>query len=188
MGLKKIKLSRDRCVLVLVDVQERLASAMPAEAMQAVERACCALVSGAKHLGVPVLWTEQYPKGLGPTVSSIKATLADDVSPIEKISFSCAQAPAFRKQLDELHRKQIIVCGMETHVCVYQTVRDLLGDGYRVFVASDAVVSRTEQNRQIGLSLMERAGAVLTSTEAVLFDLLGVAGTPEFRYISALVK
>ncbi len=183
--MESLKLERDRAVVLVVDVQERLLAAMPEGARAPLLRATQALVEGAKQLKVPVLATEQYPKGLGPTVPALRDALPG--APHEKLDFSCAAVPAVKDALGSGPR-QVVLCGMETHVCVFQTARDLAALGHQVFVAEDAVASRTEANRRVGLSLMERGGAIVTSTEAVLFDLLGRAGTPEFKAVSALVK
>ena len=128
----------------------------------------------------------QYPKGLGPTVAPLRDLLPAE--PMTKMEFSCGASKPIAREILRTGRKQAIVVGMEAHVCVFQTVRDLLRGGFSVFVAQDAVISRTEDNRNVGLRLCEKAGATLTSTETVLFDLLGVAGTPEFKELAALIK
>ncbi len=188
MGTKAVKLDRAQAIVLVIDVQERLAAAMQPEAMGRLARATQTLARGAGVLGVPVLTTEQYPKGLGPTVRSVSEALPAGSRLFEKNVFSCWSAPDVRAAIETAGRRQIVVCGMETHVCVYQTVRDLVLAGLDAVVAADAVLSRTDDNRTIGLGMMAGAGAVLASVEAVLFDLLGRAGTPEFKAISALVK
>ena len=134
-------------------------------------------------LGVPVLVTEQYPRGLGETVAELAEHL-DGIPRLEKVVFSAARAEGF----DLGGRDQALVCGIETHVCVAQTVADLLDEGVDAQVAIDAVSSRTAANRRAGLAKMEATGAMLTSTEMALFELLGRAGTPEFKEVQALVK
>lgn len=188
--MHELKISTNDALLLVVDVQERLAAAMPEEAMGRASRAVVTLLHGARHLGVPALATEQYPRGLGPTLPAVREALAalPGAAVIEKVDFSCQQAKEAAAALRAAGRRQIIVCGMEAHVCVYQTARDLIAAGQQVFVPQDAVISRTVENREVGLRLIERAGGVITSTEAVLFDLLGAAGTPAFKAISALVK
>lgn len=183
-----LRLDPARAALLVVDLQERLAAAMDAAALDRVVRNTIALVEGAKVLGLPVIVTEQYPKGIGPTLAAIRAALPDDARPIEKVDFSCAAVPAVREALARVGRDQLVVVGMEAHVCVYQTARDLAAEGRHVFVPHDAVLSRADENRRIGLSLAERAGAAVTATETVLFDLLGRAGTPAFKEISRLIK
>jgi len=148
------------------------------------------LVEGARILGLPILVTEQYPKGIGPTVDALRSALGPEQAVIEKLSFSCAGEPAFLEALKGIGRDQIIVTGMETHVCVLQTVRDLLLGNLAqgVFCVEDAMISRTQENHRIGLSQMAFVGAMPTGTESVLFDLLVRAGSPEFKAISRLVK
>lgn len=188
MHPESMRLDRAQAAVLVIDIQERLLAAIAEDQRPGVLRGAALLIQGAGHLGLPVLVTEQYPRGLGPTAEPVRAALPAAVRPIEKTHFSCLGAPAVQAALQQLGRRQILLCGMESHVCVYQTARDLLAAGHAVFVVKDAVASRTAQNLQVGLSLMERAGAVLTSVEAALFDLLGCAGTAEFKAISALVK
>jgi nicotinamidase-related amidase len=135
-------------------------------------------------MGVPILVTEQYPEGLGHTVPEVAQQLPAGVEPIEKVCFSAAEAEGF----DLGGRDQAAVCGIEAHVCVNQTVLDLLADGVEVHVVSDAVGSRSEQNRELGLQRAERAGAVLTSVEMALFELLRGSDAAEFKQVQALVK
>ncbi len=174
-------LERDRTALVVVDVQEAFRPAVGE--FDAVARNAAILVQGARILGVPVVVTEQYPRGLGETVPELAEHL-DGIPRLEKEAFSAARAEGF----DLGGRDQALVCGIETHVCVAQTVGDLLDDGVDVQVATDAVTSRTAANRRAGLAKMEASGAMLTSTEMALFELLGRAGTPEFKEVQALVK
>jgi hypothetical protein len=143
-----------------------------------------ALIEGAKALGLPIACTEQYPKGLGPTEASIGALL-QGVKPVEKMRFSAAIAPV----LDTLEgRSQILVAGMEAHICVYQTARDLMELGNAPIVLTDAVISRTEEDRRVGLDLCAGAGVVLSTVESALFDMLGAADAPEFKRISKAVR
>jgi nicotinamidase-related amidase len=176
------KLDRERAALVVVDVQEAFRKALPS--FEEVARAIGVLVEGAAELQIPIVVTEQYPKGLGATVSEVAERLPDSVEPVEKVRFSAAEADGF----DLAGRDQALVCGIETHVCVNQTVLDLLERGTEVHVVADAVGSRTEANRELGLHKMERAGATLTSVETALFELLGGSDAAEFKQVQALVK
>ncbi|MEJ2183296.1 MAG: hydrolase [Nitrospirota bacterium] len=185
MGLQRFFIHRDEAVLVLVDVQEKLASAMPVRAE--VTRNCLRLLQAAGVLGIPVLVTEQYPGGLGPTVPELREAVPG-YSPIEKLCFGCAEEPAFREALTRTGREKVVLTGMETHVCVWQTGLGLLRDGYGVHLVSDAVCSRTKENWRLGLALARDAGAVVSSTETVLFQLMERAGTEEFKAISKLIK
>jgi nicotinamidase-related amidase len=188
-----LRIDPARAVLLIIDVQERLAGAMSDEDRAAIERNLGILIETARRLRFPVVASEQYPKGLGATVPAIAAPLAEPglaVKRIEKVEFSCADAPAWEGVWKDLGRErdQWIVTGMETHVCVYQTARGLVARGAKVHVPADAVASRSRENRNIGMGLIERAGGVPTSTETVMFDLLGRAGGEDFKYLSKLVK
>lgn len=145
------------------------------------------LLEAAKLLNIPIIVTEQYPKGLGRTVGEIREALPS-YEPVEKIMFGCCGEPAFMKTLDATVRRKAIIAGMETHVCVFQTALGLLKAGYAVHVVKDAVCSRTGENFETGIGLMRDAGAVITGTETVLFQLLEKAGTEEFRTISKWIK
>jgi nicotinamidase-related amidase len=173
-------LDRARAALVVIDVQEAFAKAV--QGFDEVVRQTAILAQGARTLGMPLLVTEQYPRGLGDTVPSVREALGD-VERLPKTVFSAARAEGF--DLDG--RDQALVCGIETHVCVNQTVHDLLAGGIEVHVAIDAVGSRTAANRELGLRKMEESGAVLTSVETALFELLGAAGSDEFKTIQKLV-
>ncbi|HET9625125.1 MAG TPA: isochorismatase family protein [Kofleriaceae bacterium] len=184
-------LSRARAALLVVDIQDRLLPAMPADALADVMKNTTILIQAAARLALPIVVSQQYPKGLGPTNQAIEDALAASGAAIhrfDKLEFSAAAAPDFAALAPRLARDQWIVCGMETHVCVYQTARDLAARGWAAHVCADAVCSRTERNFEIGLDLMERAGAVITSTEACVFDLLGRAGSDEFRALSKVIK
>jgi nicotinamidase-related amidase len=170
-------LERERAAVVVVDVQEGFRSY---ETFEAVSAACGRLVEGARILGVPVIATAQYPKGLGPVVPEVG--LAGE-QPVEKTVFSAVRAEGF----DLGGRDQALICGVETHVCVNQTALDLLASGIEVQIAEDAVGSRSEENKRVGLHKMERAGAVMTSVETALFELLGRAGTDEFKRVQKLI-
>jgi nicotinamidase-related amidase len=176
------RLDPERAALVVVDVQEAFRKAVPS--FDEVAAAAATLVRGAVAIGIPIVVTEQYPKGLGNTVPEVAEHLPEDLEPIEKVRFSAAQADGFG--LDG--RDQAIVCGIETHVCVNQTVLDLLDGGGEVHVVADAVGSRSDANRELGLHKMERAGATVTSVEAALFELLRGSDAPAFKEVQALIK
>jgi nicotinamidase-related amidase len=176
------KLDRNRAALVVIDVQEAFRKALPD--FDRVAQSVATLVQGAEAMDVPIVFTEQYPQGLGRTVPEVSDHLPDDLEPIEKVCFSAAQAEGF--DLDDLD--QALVCGIETHVCVNQTVLDLLDQGVEVHLVGDAVGSRSEENRQLGLHRAERSGAVLTSVETALFELLRGSDAAEFKQVQALVK
>ncbi|MFN3392953.1 MAG: hydrolase [Candidatus Thermochlorobacter sp.] len=178
-------LQPDDTALIIIDVQGKLATLMHEK--ERLFQNLTRLIRGAQILKIPIVLTEQYPQGLGETVPEIKA-LMPDVQPITKMSFSCCGEEAFLDAIEELDREQLLVAGIESHVCVYQTVADLLDAGYSVEVVADAVSSRTAENYKLGLSRMDDMGAWLTSTEMALFELLRVAGTPTFKEISKLVK
>jgi nicotinamidase-related amidase len=175
------KLDRERTALVVVDIQEAFRKAVPS--FDAVAESAATLVQGAEAMGIPIVVTEQYPKGLGHTVPEVAEHLPEGLKPIEKVRFSAAEADGF----DLNGRDQALVCGIETHVCVNQTVLDLLDQGVEVEVVGDAVGSRTEENRELGLHKVEDAGAVLTSVETALFELLGGSDAAEFKQVQALV-
>ena len=178
-------LKPDETVFVLIDVQGKLAQVMHQK--EDLFRNLQILVQGLQALDIPVLWLEQYPEGLGPTIPEIAELLPDDAA-IPKVCFSGCGQPEFRARLQNLNRKQVLVAGIEAHICVYQTVGDLLDMGHEVEVVADAVSSRTPENRQVGLDRMSSMGASITSVEMLLFELLGEAGSDVFRQVAKLVK
>ena len=181
-----MKLDRANAVLVVIDVQERL--------MPVIDDADFILRNIERLVKLDMLkdpaLLEQYVKGLGPTVAGVRQAFEETTGyrPLEKSCFSAHGCEPFAAQLAALERKQIIVTGVEAHVCVYQTCRDLLAAGFEVTIVADAVSSRTVRNRTIALERLLRDGAKLSSTEMLLFELLVTAGTDEFKYVSALVK
>jgi nicotinamidase-related amidase len=182
--LNKYTLTKEETVLMVIDIQERLVPAMPygQEAIQNTN----ILISVSNKLNIPIIITEQYPKGLGRTASEVSSYF-EEAEVYEKITFSgCTDEVT--AALKRLGKKKIIIAGMETHVCVFQTARDLLAHDYHVFVVRDAVCSRTTGNHLNGLSLMSVMGAVITNTETVFFDLMKKAGTPLFKELSKLIK
>jgi nicotinamidase-related amidase len=183
-----LALSRSRAALLVIDIQERLAAAMPEAVLAQVLRNTAILIDAAQQLGLPIAVSQQYPKGLGPTVQALESVIPASAHRFDKLEFSAAHGYDKGKSPPGLARDQWILCGMETHVCVYQTARALVDRGLFVHVAIDAACSRTKSNFKIGKKLMERAGAVITSTETVVFDLLGRAGTDDFKALSRAIK
>ncbi len=175
----------EETLLLIIDVQGRLAQGVVRSA--ALEAAMGKLVRACKILEVPVLLTEQYPKGLGATIDSLKELLPGTVA-VEKISFSCCGSAEFMRQLRSFNRNDILVAGMETHVCVYQTAVDLVEFGYNVHLVTDCVSSRSEENRTLGIRCIEKAGASLTSSEMAIFELLRIAEGERFKAISKIIK
>ena len=174
----------DSTVLVVIDVQGKLAQSMyeKADLFENVGK----LISGVRVLEIPIIWMEQNPEGLGPTVPEIAELLSG--KPIPKVAFSCCGEKQFVEAMEKQERNQVLLCGIETHVCVYQTAIDLLESGYEVEVVADAVSSRTPANRDIGLAKMKDAGAGITSVETALFELLKVAEGEKFKAILGIVK
>jgi len=179
-------LDANKTALVLIDMQKSLWQAMP-EKERLLDNAR-RLLEGCKALGVPVLWTEQIPEKLGPTLVTLGEVLAGYAAPTTKSSFSCCGAEEFMRQLQASGRRQLLLCGVETHVCVHQTALDLLAAGHEVHLAADAVASRNATNHAIALQRMQQAGAQLTSVEMALFEMLRDARHPKFRDILKLVK
>ncbi|UXI04218.1 hydrolase [Photobacterium sp. TY1-4] len=178
-------LNANDTTLVIVDVQGKLAQLM--DERDSLFRNLETLVKGAKVLELPIVWVEQLPDKLGPTIPQIADHLQQH-APIAKNSFSCYKSPEFVSALAATGRKSVIVVGIEAHICVYQTVRELLDAGYHVEVVADAVSSRQANNRQIALNKMQQAGAGLTCTEMVLFELQAIAEGEQFKEILSLIK
>jgi nicotinamidase-related amidase len=176
-------MNRDDAALLVVDMQAKLLPLIAGH--ERVTWNIGRLIDGAKILGVPVAATEQYPKGLGPTTPELAARLENIPA---KTAFSSGECGEIFTAWRDQGRWKILVCGIETHVCVSQTVHDLLGEGFRVYVVADAVAARGQFDQEIALRRMDSAGATLTTTEAALFEWCGRAGTPEFKQISQLVK
>lgn len=173
------------CCLVVVDVQDKLARLMYER--QVLYKNVQILIEAAKILNIPILWCQQCPDALGPTIPEIAQLLTDSV-PIDKSAFSCCGAEQFNTKLNDLKRRQVLLCGIETHVCIYQTAIDLLAKGFSVDVVADAVSSRTPENKQIAISRMAAEGINITCTEAALFELLRTAEHPQFKQIAKLIK
>ena len=173
--------------LVLIDIQARLAEAMPPELRAHAIANSATLAKAARELGIPVTVTRQYPKGLGELVPELASALPEDQSMIDKTSFSCCGTDPFLAAL-EGERRQVVIAGMETHVCVLQTAHDLLERGYQVFVVEDAVCSRRELNHHNALARLRQAGAIVSNTESVLFEWLRDARHEQFKTLSQLIK
>lgn len=189
--MSKLWLRHERTALVVVDFQEKLAKVMPEEARDRATKNVLVLLEAARRMRFSVILTEQYSKGLGPTIGPIQEALAKfETKPpiIEKIYFDACSVPAFLRTFDSFGASQVVVVGMEAHVCVYQTVRGLVVQGLAVHVPLDACLSRAESNVQIAAGLYDKAGAIVTSTEAVLFDLLGSAEGETFKALSKMIK
>jgi nicotinamidase-related amidase len=178
-------MERDKSCLLIVDVQGKLLSAM--EGPEGVVGNCAILLRAAARLGIPILASEQYPKGLGPTVAEL-ARLIPAGAVVEKTAFSCADVPEYVERLRDLGRGQTIITGIEAHVCVLETALGLRDRGYSPFVVADGVSSRTAENKAAAIGRLRDAGVEVVTTEMVLFEWLGRAGTPEFKELSALVK
>jgi nicotinamidase-related amidase len=181
-------LLREGTAVVVCDVQERLFPAMDIDHREEVMRNIKVLTTSARRLQVPILVTEQYPKGLGHTLQELVDTLGPGTEPHEKVTFSCCGAPTFRARLEATGAHQIVLTGIEAHVCVLMSALDLLAEGYTVQVAADAVTSRTQANWRLAMDQLRQAGAVVTATETVLFQLLRQADTDEFRELARLIR
>lgn len=178
-------LDRNQTALLVIDIQARVHAAMCFSAQ--VEQNAVKLIRGFQTLRVPIYVTEQYPQGLGATIPTVAEALAG-APPLQKMSFSCCGSEALMAGFKGERMQQIVLCGIETHVCVSQTAHDLLAQGFQVHVARDAVSSRREGDHNNALERMRAAGAIITTTEAALFELMERADIAEFKAISALVK
>jgi nicotinamidase-related amidase len=178
-------LDRNRTILLVVDVQGRLAGLMHDK--QALYENLKLIIHGIRAMNIPVLWAEQNPRGLGPTVAEIAETL-EGLAPIAKSSFSCWLNEAFAGALKASGRRQVLIAGIETHVCVYQTAMDLTAAGYEVEIVADAVSSRKPENKNLALEKLRQAGVKITSVEMALFELLRVAEGEPFKQILQMVK
>lgn len=185
-NLGRFKLDAEKAVLVVIDIQERLVPAMPQDVYLRMRDTVGMLIGGAELLGVPLVTTEQYPKGIGHTVPELADACSGTV--IEKVSFGCCAEPNFMAALKQTGRSQVIVTGMEAHVCVYQTVLGLLEDGYHVHLVRDAVCSRFTPDYLAGISNASQARAVVTTAETVLFQMLKESTHEQFRAVSKLIK
>jgi nicotinamidase-related amidase len=178
-------LDSKKCCLVLIDMQEKLIQVM--QRPEIVVKNCTILIRIVKSLGIPILWCQQYPKALGQTVTAL-SDLLEGEQPIDKRTFSCCGVPEFTSKLKTLGTDTAILCGIETHVCVFQTAMEMLRMEMRVHVIADAVSSRSDQNKQIALDRMAANNITVSSTEMLLFELLGTSEHPKFRELSSLIR
>lgn len=178
-------LKSESTCLVVIDIQEKLLRVMY-NSEQLVKN-CSVLIRMAKTLDIPILWSQQVPRAIGPTAEEL-VSLLEGVAAIDKSSFSCGGEGVFVAALDKLNPQTAILCGIETHVCVFQTAMDLIQKGLYVQVIADATSSRTPENKHIGLERMKAAGVVISSTEMLLFELMRDAKHPKFREMAKLIK
>ncbi len=185
---KKFYIRSEDTLLVITDIQEKLVNAIEKDVAEKTIKNNILLIETAKIFNIPILLTEQYPKGLGKTVEEIKNSLPE-YNPIEKVTFSSLLEPNFEKEFIKYsERKKVILTGIETHICVWQTFLDFSKRGYTVFVPKDAVCSRKKLDWKSGLELINSAGGIVTTTETLVFQLLKKAGTPEFKKVLKFVK
>lgn len=185
-AMSNLIVAADQSQLVIIDVQVKLCSVMLEADMQAVANNCASLTQVANMLEVPVIITEQYPQGLGETIIDIAQHLGS-VRPIAKTAFSACAEPKFKARLQR-HKSQIILIGLEAHICVLQTALDLIAQGKQVFVVEDAIISRNAVNKSNAIARLASAGCVVTNTESVVFEWLGNANHEAFKEVSKLIK
>ena len=178
-------LEKNNTVLVIVDVQGKLATLMHEK--ETFYENVVRLIRGAQVLELPIIWNEQLPDKLGETIPQIKEILTD-MQPLVKKSFSCCGNVDFMSRLKDTERKQVLLCGMESHVCVYQTAQDLINDGFEVYLVADAVSSRTLENKEIGIRAVLQRGGKITSVEMALFEMLNEAEGEQFKQCIKIVK
>jgi nicotinamidase-related amidase len=178
-------LNLENSVLVIIDIQGKLLNVMSEK--EALLENAQKLIKGAQLLGVPIVVTEQNPRGLGPTQPELAQLLAN-VSALPKMCFSCSQDKGFSEAFSKLKRRQVLLCGIEMHICVYETALELLSQGYEVQIVTDVVSSRSAANKAVAISRLQSEGAKLTSTEMLLFELLRTAENPNFKEISRIIK
>lgn len=186
MDTNRLMLKRDDIALIVIDIQEKLLAAMKEEIAAGVVKNAGILIETAKVFGIPIIVSEQYRKGLGPTVSALREKLPGDA--LEKLHFDCTKDDVLAKKIAAAGKKTFILAGIETHVCVFQTALSLLGKGYAVVVGSDAVASRRKHDWKQSLRALERAGAVVYPTETISFIVMEKAGTDEFKKLAPLFK
>ncbi len=179
-------IDKDDCVLMVVDIQERLLPSICEH--ERVSTQSAKLIEGAKILGVPIIWTEQYKKGLGDTTPEIKQAIGDAAKPLEKMTFGCLTDPHIKQRFDELRRRTVILCGIEAHVCVLQTAMVALDEGLRVALAEDAVSSRKPSDRAAGIARMYKEGVIPATVEMLLMEWMQIAGTETFKKVLPLLK
>ena len=175
-------------LLLIIDVQERLSSAMRKKPFKRLKTNAKKLIKSATELDVPIFHTEQYPKGLGATVKSLNKRLTAPQHYSEKTTFSCCGESSFQTAVQKTHKRQIIICGMESHVCVLQTAMELQAQHYEVYVVEDAITARHKQCHRNAIERMRQQGIIITNTESVLFEWLRDAKHPSFKTVSGLLK
>jgi len=183
--LRDSLLTKDGTVLVVIDVQEKLYAKM--EEKERIAENICKLIRFADILDIPIVITEQYPKGLGPTIPEIRE-LTSTIKPIEKVEFSCLASSAFRERLAEIHAKNLVLTGIEAHICVAQTAIEAVMSGYGAYVVYDAVSSRRREDKNVAIERMRQQGVTIVTSEMLMYEILRKAGTPEFKRILELVK
>lgn len=180
-----MRITKEKSIALIIDVQERLFPHIFKN--QELTKNISVLAEGLKTIGIPVLVTEQYVKGLGPTIEPL-ARIVSGFQRFEKMSFSCCDDPGIMETIALSGKEYVIIAGIESHVCVLQTVLDLKKNGYHPVVVADCISSRTEENKAIAIGRMRQEGAIVTTCESILFELLRYSGTEEFRVVSRLVK
>ena len=178
-------LSKDETALIIIDVQEKLFEKV--EDKDRIADSICRLIRFANILGIPIILTEQYPEGLGPTINRIRE-LVPNVKPIEKIEFSCMASREFRRRISEINVKNLVLTGIEAHICVAQTAIEAIKSGYRVYVVYDAISSRHREDKAIAIERMKQHGAYVVTSEMLMYEILRRAGTREFKEILELVR
>lgn len=178
-------LDRKECLLLIIDEQEKLVKALDKDT---VVFKTATLAKAARIMGIPTIVTEQYPKGLGSTVGLIQQSIASDTSIIEKSAFSAVKEKGFLETLKSFGKKQIVICGIETHVCVHQSASDLIEAGFEVYVAKDACASRNKYEFKQGIERMQANGAKISCVEIILFEWLRSSKNPYFKEVQALIK
>lgn len=181
-----MRIRREDCICIAIDIQEKLVAVMHEQEELVSESV--KMLKGMRVLGIPISVTEQYPKGLGSTVEPIKSLLGKGQKYIEKRSFSIGDEPEVQRILHETQKKTVILLGIEAHICVLQTVLDLQHDGYRCVIPVDALSSRKRRDMEYAIARMQNSGAILTTVESILFELLESSDRPEFKEISKLIK
>lgn len=179
-------IKRNDVVAVFIDIQEKLFPFIYEN--EKINNTLIKLIEGLKILHIPILVTEQYPKGIGKTLTSLINSLNEDYKPIEKMTFSCCKSDEFMNALKILNRKHIIITGIEAHVCVLQTVIELIENGYIPVIIEDAISSRTLANKLTAIERMKQEGAIISSYESILFELCETSGTEEFKALSKIIK
>jgi nicotinamidase-related amidase len=181
-----MRILRNDTIAIVIDIQAKLFPLI--DGAPELENCSNKLIRGLKLLNIPIIVTEQYPIGIGYTIESVKAALGEDYKPIEKLSFSCCGSPDFMDMVKKSGRRNLIIIGIESHVCVQQTVIDLQAEGFQSVVIEDCVSSRAAANKRIAIERMRSEGAIITSYESILFELLVASDADEFRGISKIVK